>query len=158
MKNYIKSVNEYFQSLSVDNYGYGTGNGVFSVKYLPYNDLSTSIGQSEEQKKIGPDSQFQIGDQVIGISVKKRKKISGQIIKIVPNPDANYHRIFVYNFRNKKIIELLADSIEFLEMGDNGNISSNPSGSGEEGTGAGQIFNAGMQVYDAGDSGQGSLQ
>jgi hypothetical protein len=154
------SINEFFQVHPMDNYGYGTGNGVFSVTFKPYKDLSISVGQTASQKITKTDSQFQIGDQVVGKSVKKGLKVRGQVIKILMSPDNKSYRIYVYNESRKKIVELIPATIKFVDAGNKGNIRPDLTNSmeldGNQQVGA--AYNAGMQVYDPGDLGMGSLQ
>lgn len=158
--NHIVSINEFFQVHPMDNYGYGTGNGVFTVTFKPYKDLSISVGQSATQKATRADSQFQIGDQVVGKSVKKGLKVRGQVIKILTSPDNKSYRIYVYNESKKKIVELVPSTIRFIDMGNKGNVrpdtANNLEIDGDQSIGA--AYNAGMQVYDPGDLGLGSLQ
>lgn len=154
------SINEFFQVQPMDNYGYGTGNGVFTVTFKPYKDLSISVGQTASQKATRADSQFQVGDQVIGKSVKKGLKVRGQVIKILTSPDNKSYRIYVYNESRKKIVELIPSTIRFIDMGNKGNIRPDTANNLEiDGNqDIGSAYNGGMQVYDAGDLGMGSLQ
>lgn len=122
---YLLSLNEYFDSgIFGDTYGYGGANGIFKVAYKPYRDLSVTVGPDPNVPRNIDGSKFQIGDIVVGIPLNTEKKVAGMVVKNVRTPDNKSYRYFVQvhqkGKKDEKVLELIPDSVEFVDMGDRG--------------------------------------
>lgn len=122
---HILSINEFFDTgVFGDTYGYGGANGIFKVQYKPYKDLSVTVGPDPRVPRTIPGSKFQVGDIVIGIPINQKKKVAGMVIKNVLAPDNKSYRYYVQihtkGDKEQKVLELIPDTVEFVDMGDKG--------------------------------------
>ena len=122
---HIKHINEFFDAGTFgDTYGYGGANGIFKIQYKPYKDLGTSVGPDPNVKRTNSGSQYQIGDIVIGEPMDSDKKVAGMIVRRAKNTDGKSYKYFVQVSSKKadkeEVIELKANSIEFVDKGDKG--------------------------------------
>ncbi len=122
---HILSLHEFFDTgIFGDTYGYGGANGIFKVAYKPYKDLSVSVGPDPKVPRNIPGSKFQVGDIVIGMPIEGKKKVAGMVVKNVLAPDQKSYKYFVQvhtkGKKEQKVIELVPDSVEFVDMGDKG--------------------------------------
>ena len=73
-------------------------------------------------------AEYKLGDVVIAQPLDSKSKVTGVIVRAFRNPDNIEYRYFiqVYNKGKKteRVIEVKADSIDFAEGGDHGNIAS----------------------------------
>ena len=124
---YIKTLNEFFDvGVFGDTYGYGGANGIFKVNYKPFKDLSVSVGPDPNVPRTIPGSKFQVGDFVVGIPINSKKKVAGMVVKNVLAPDNKSYRYFVQvhtkGKKEQQVLELVPDSVEFVDMGDKGHM------------------------------------
>lgn len=122
---HILSLHEFFDTgIFGDTYGYGGANGIFKVAYKPYKDLSVSVGPDPKVPRNIPGSKFQVGDIVIGMPIEGKKKVAGMVVKNVLAPDQKSYKYFVQvhtkGKKEQKVMELVPDSVEFVDMGDKG--------------------------------------
>ena len=122
---HILSLHEFFDTgIFGDTYGYGGANGIFKVAYKPYKDLSVSVGPDPKVPRNIPGSKFQVGDIVIGMPIEGKKKVAGMVVKNVLAPDQKSYKDFVQvhtkGKKEQKVMELVPDSVEFVDMGDKG--------------------------------------
>jgi hypothetical protein len=117
-KRRIQSLNEYFAH-SLDGDSYNSSNGVFKVNYLPYNDLSMSVGRDPDPSFEIKDSQYQIGDIVKGKVRGRKKEITGEVIETIKSQDGKFYKVRIRSPKNNKIYSLIPGSIEYVQ--DRGN-------------------------------------
>lgn len=122
---HVLSLHEFFDTgIFGDTYGYGGANGIFKVAYKPYKDLSVSVGPDPKVPRNIPGSKFQVGDIVIGMPIEGKKQVAGMVVKNVLAPDQKSYKYFVQvhtkGKKEQKVMELVPDSVEFVDMGDKG--------------------------------------
>jgi hypothetical protein len=113
-KKRIRRLYEYFAS-SLDGDSYNSSNGVFKVNYLPYSDLSVSVGRGPDPSFEIKDSVYQIGDVVKGKSAAMKKDITGEVVETIKSQDGKFYKIRIRNNKNNKIYSLIPGSIEYVK-------------------------------------------
>lgn len=125
----IYKLNEQFaQSFSGD--GFNTSNGVFKVKYKPFDDLSVSRGRDPIPSHYVRGEEFQIGDRVKGVIKGSKKKVTGEIVSLSKNSTSTEFRFKVKSDKTNKIYSLVPASVEKVQdMGYQTQTAINPDSS-----------------------------
>jgi hypothetical protein len=125
----IKKLNEQFaQTFSGD--GFNSSNGVFKVKYLPYDDLSQARGREINPYDHVKGEEFQSGDIVLVKlkSGKGRKKIEAVIVSSSRSEDGKSLSFKIRSLNTNKIHSVPVHAIEFAQ--DRGHVNTERGKSG----------------------------
>lgn len=110
----IKKLNEQFaQSFSGD--GFNSSNGVFKVKYKPFDDLSQAKGREIHPYDHIKGEEYQIGDIVLVRLNAKKKKIRAEVLASTRTDDGKGTRFKVRSLQSKKIYTVPSYALEFYD-------------------------------------------
>jgi len=124
----IKKLNEQFaQTFSGD--GFNSSNGVFKVKYKPFDDLSQAKGRELHPYDHVKGEEYQMGDIVLArlSGNKKKKRIKAEVISLVRTEDGKGTKFKIRSLQSKKIYTVPSYALEFYD--DRGHMDNSKQGS-----------------------------